>query len=236
MGMKDKVVVISGATGSSGPTIARVFAEAGAQLAFADRNPAKLNELLKTLNLPANRIHIDPVDLADPARTQQWSAGVLNRFGKIDAVVHLAGGWHGNASIADIQLADWDFLYEVNIQTVLHLMRATADALRSSQGRWIMVSSPQAQHPTHKNALYAASKATAETLTLALADEFKGSGATANIIQVNAIVTPKMRADEPDKDYSTFAATEDIAAAMLYLCQPQAGQINGQRLPLFGAA
>ena len=99
-----------------------------------------------------------------------------------------------------------------------------------------MVSSPQAQHPSHSNALYAASKAAAETLTLALADEFKGSGATANIIQVNAIVTPKMRAEEPNKDYSTFVSAEDMAAAMLYVCQPQASQINGQRLPLFGAA
>ncbi len=234
--MKDKVVVISGATGSSGPTIARVFAEAGARLAFADRNPAKLNELSKTLNLPANRIHIDPLDLSDPARTQQWSAGVLNRFGQIDVVLHLAGGWRGNSSIADISLADWEFLHEVNILTVLHLMRATANALRASRGRWIMVSSPQAQHPSHGNALYAASKAAAETLTLSLADEFKGSGATANIIQVNAIVTPKMQADEPNKDYSTFVSAEDMAKAMLYVSQPGAGQINGQRLPLFGAA
>jgi len=71
-------------------------------------------------------------------------------------------------------------------------------------------------------------------LVLAMADEFKGTGATANAIVVNSIVTPEMRAAEPDKDYSKSTSAEEIAAAMLYLCSDEAGVINGARLPLTG--
>ena len=72
------------------------------------------------------------------------------------------------------------------------------------------------------NAVYAAAKAASETWTLALADRFKGAGATANIVVVGAIVTPQMRAESPDKDFSTFTPAEEIAEAIAYLCSDAA--------------
>lgn len=234
--MQNKVVVISGATGSLGPTVAQTFSQAGATLAFADRNPVKIRELVQSLHLSDAHYFGEPIDLLDTTRTQHWGQAVLARFGRIDAVLHLVGNWQGNEAFAKMDVSTWNALSAVNIQTLLNLARATADALKNSHGRFVMVSSPQAQKPSYKNAFYAASKAAAESFTLSLADEFKGSGATANILQVNAIVTPQMRADEPDKDYSTFASAEDIAATMLYLCGEHAGQLNGQRIAMFGAA
>jgi NAD(P)-dependent dehydrogenase (short-subunit alcohol dehydrogenase family) len=99
----------------------------------------------------------------------------------------------------------------------------------------VIVSSGQGQAPTSKNAAYAAAKAAQEAWTLALADRFKGTGATANIVVVGSILTPAMREEDPEKDYSTFTPAEEIAEAIAYLCSDAAATMNGQRLTLRGA-
>jgi NAD(P)-dependent dehydrogenase (short-subunit alcohol dehydrogenase family) len=83
--------------------------------------------------------------------------------------------------------------------------------------------------------VYAASKAASEAWALALADRFKGTGATANVVVVGAIVTPQMRTESPDKDFSTFTPAEEIADAIAYLCSDAASSMNGQRVTLRGS-
>ncbi|HEU5491726.1 MAG TPA: SDR family oxidoreductase, partial [Gaiellaceae bacterium] len=122
------------------------------------------------------------------------------------------------------------------VRTVQHATQAFAQHLMASgHGRFALVSAGQAQSPTHANAVYAAAKAASETWTLALADRFKGTGATANIVVVGAIVTPQMRAEGPDKDFSTFTPAEEIAEAIAYLCSDATSSMNGQRVTLRGA-
>ena len=99
-------------------------------------------------------------------------------------------------------------------------------------GRFVLVSAKQAQAPTNTNAAYAAAKAAAEAWTLALADGFAGTPATANIVVVDAILTPQMRAESPGKDFPTFTPAEHIAEAIAFLCSDAAAKMNGQRLAL----
>ena len=233
MNDSSRVVVIAGAAGGLGPTVAQAFAQTGARLALADANQARLAAVSAQLG-NAEGHHIAAVDLLDAAQTLAWAREVEQRFGRIDAVVHLVGGYRGGQPIAQFPEADWALLKGLLLETAWNVMRAFVEPLKAHRGRFILVSSPQAQQPAHVNAAYGACKAAAEALTLALADEFKGSGATANIIVVNAILTPQMRAERPDADYSQFTAAEDIAAAMLYLCSEAAASMNGQRLRLFG--
>jgi NAD(P)-dependent dehydrogenase (short-subunit alcohol dehydrogenase family) len=233
--LTDKVVAIAGAAGGLGPTVARAFAEAGAKLAVAGRNEAELVKLLDALGLPDNRRLASAVDLTDDAATKAWADQIVARFGRVDVALHLVGGYKGGASITDTPLADWDFIHNLLIKTTLNVARAFASPLKSNGwGRFITVTSPRAQAPTAKTAIYAMGKAAADALVLALADEFKGSGATANAIAVSSIVTPERRAAEPGKDFGKSTAAEEIAAAMLYLCSDAAGVVNGARLPLTG--
>jgi NAD(P)-dependent dehydrogenase (short-subunit alcohol dehydrogenase family) len=102
----------------------------------------------------------------------------------------------------------------------------------SEHGRYVLVSSSQAQAPSGTNASYAAAKAAAEAWTLALADSFSDSPATANIVVVNAILTPAMREQNPDKEYPTFTSTEDLAEAIAYVVSDEAAKMNGKRLSL----
>ena len=80
--------------------------------------------------------------------------------------------------------------------------------------------------------LQAAAKAAAEAWTLAFADGFEPGGATANIVVVDAILTPRMREENPGKEFPTFTPTEHVADAIAWLCSDAAGEMNGARLAL----
>jgi NAD(P)-dependent dehydrogenase (short-subunit alcohol dehydrogenase family) len=226
------VLAIAGAGGSLGPIVVRRLSTTGAVLALAGRDKARLDALATATTA---EIDTASVDLLDGDAARAWAGELVSRYGRVDALVHLVGGWRGGAPIEDAPLEDWNVLEELLIRTLQSATQAFAPhLLQSDWGRFVLVSSSQAQAPTHPNAAYAAAKAAAETWTLALADRFRGSSATANIVVVGAIVTPAMRRENPDKDFSTFTPAEQIAEAIAYLCSDAAANMNGQRLTLRG--
>jgi NAD(P)-dependent dehydrogenase (short-subunit alcohol dehydrogenase family) len=228
-----RVIAIAGAGGNLGPTVVRRLAPTGAQLALAGRHRAPLDELAAENEVEADTAE---VDLLDPASAAAWASGVAERLGRIDALVHLVGGWRGGQPIEEAPLEDWHALNDLLVRTTQHATQAFARHLmESGRGRFAIVSSGQGQAPTSKNAVYAAAKAAQEAWTLALADRFRGTGATANIVVVGSILTPEMRQESPEKDFSTFTPAEEIAGAIAYLCSEAAASMNGQRLTLRGA-
>ncbi len=230
-----RVIAVAGGAGNLGPTVVRRLAEEGALACACGRDQEGLDALASEIE---TAIETDVVDLLDPAAAKAWAAALAGRHdGRVDGLVHLVGGWRGGTPIEDAPLEDWDFLSALLVRTVQHATQAFAPRLmESGRGRFVLVSAGQAQAPTHPNAVYAAAKAASETWTLALADRFKGTGSTANIVVVGSIVTPAMRAESPEKDFSTFTPAEEIAEAIAYLCSDAAPSMNGQRLTLRGAA
>ena len=231
--LADRVIAVAGAAGNLGPTVAQRLASAGSRICACGRDQASLDALATDIG----DIDTDAVDLLDPAATRTWADDLASRHGRVDGLVHLVGGWRGGAPIEEAPLEDWDFLSSLLVRTVQNATQAFASRLMASgHGRFVLVSSGQAQAPTHPNAVYAAAKAASETWTLALADRFRGTRATANLVVVGAIVTPAMRAESPDRDFSTFTPAEEIAEAVAYLCSDAAASMNGQRVTLRGAA
>jgi NAD(P)-dependent dehydrogenase (short-subunit alcohol dehydrogenase family) len=110
-----------------------------------------------------------------------------------------------------------------------------AHLVASGRGRFVIVSSPQAQSPTSGNAAYAAAKAAGDAWLLALADRLKGTGATANIVSVGAILTPAMRAENPEKPFPAFTPAEEIADTIAFLVSDASASMSGQRVVLVGA-
>jgi NAD(P)-dependent dehydrogenase (short-subunit alcohol dehydrogenase family) len=184
--------------------------------------------------VPDDRCDTYAVDLLDADAARGWASHVAERFGGVDALVHLVGGWRGGKPIAEAPVEDDEFLDRLLIGTVRTATRAFLPHLVERAGRFAIVSSVQAQRPTSTNAAYASAKAAAEAWTLALADELAESGGTANIVVVNAIVTPEMRAENPDKPYTTFTDAEQIAEALAFLLSDAGSKMNGQRLSLHG--
>jgi NAD(P)-dependent dehydrogenase (short-subunit alcohol dehydrogenase family) len=233
--LEGRVIAVAGGAGNLGPTVVQRLADEGSLPCVCGRDRKSLDVLASELEAP---IETDVVDLLDPAAPKAWADDLASRHeGHVDGLVHLVGGWRGGQPIEEAPLEDWDFLSDLLVRTVQHATQAFAARLMASgRGRFVLVSAGQAQAPTHPNAAYAAAKAASETWTLALADRFKGTSATANIVVVSAIVTPAMRAETPDKDFSTFTPAEEIAEAIAYLCSDAASSMNGQRLTLRGAA
>jgi NAD(P)-dependent dehydrogenase (short-subunit alcohol dehydrogenase family) len=227
------VVAIAGVAGGLGPVVVERLAAVGATVAGADVSQERIDEVAAELALPAERWDGRAVDLLDEGATRGWCGALLERFGRVDALLHLVGGWRGGQPLHEEPLGDWDLLHDLLIRTVQHTTRAFHDALLTSEhGRFVLVSAKQAQAPSNSNAAYAAAKAAAEAWTLALADGFEGSAATANIIVVDAILTPRMREESPGEDFPPFTPAEHIADAIAFLCSDAAEKMNGQRLPL----
>ncbi len=228
-----RVIAIAGASGGLGPSVAKRLAAGGATIAGVDRSQEHLDALRADLDLPDDRFDGRVVDLLDEQAARQWALDLRERFGGVDALLHLVGGWRGGQPLAEAPLSDYEWLHDLLVRTVQHTTRAFHDALAASEhGRFVLVSSSQAQSPEGTNAAYAAAKAAAESWTLALADSFKDTAATANIIVVNAILTPRMREENPDKPFRTFTSAEQIAEAIAFVCSDAAAKMNGKRLSL----
>jgi len=231
--LEGRVIAIAGVAGGLGPTVAERLAAAGATIAGTDVSQERVDEVGSQLGLPEDRWDGRAVDLLDEGATRQWCAALVERFGRVDALAHLVGGWRGGQPLHEAPLADWELLHDLLIRTVQNTTRAFHDALLASEhGRFVLVSSKQAQAPSNTSAAYAASKAAAEAWTLALADGFEGTAATANVIVVDAILTPRMREESPEEDFPTFTPAEHIADALVFLCSDAAAEMNGRRLPL----
>jgi NAD(P)-dependent dehydrogenase (short-subunit alcohol dehydrogenase family) len=231
--LDDRVVAIAGVAGGLGPVVAERVAQAGAVVAGTDMSQERIDAVGASLALPPERWDGRAVDLLDEDAARAWCAALRERFGRVDVLLHLVGGWRGGQPLHEEPLEDWALLHDLLIRTVQHTTRAFHDALLASEhGRFVLVSAKQAQAPSNSNAAYAAAKAAAEAWTLALADGFEGTAATANIVVVDAILTPRMREESPGEEFPTFTPAEHLAEAIAFLCSDAAGKMNGQRLPL----
>jgi NAD(P)-dependent dehydrogenase (short-subunit alcohol dehydrogenase family) len=228
-----RVIAIAGVGGGLGPLVAAELAAAGATVAGTDRDQATLDSLAAELGIPAERWDGRAVEMLDEAAVGTWCAALVERFGRVDGLVHLVGGWRGGQPLHEEPLSDWDLLHDLLIRTVQHTTRAFHAQLAASEhGRFVLVSAKQAQAPSNTNAAYAAAKAAAEAWTLAFADGFEPGGATANIVVVDAILTPRMREENPGKEFPTFTPAEQLAEAIAFVCSDAASTMSGQRLRL----
>jgi NAD(P)-dependent dehydrogenase (short-subunit alcohol dehydrogenase family) len=231
--LTDRVIAIAGVGGGLGPLVATRLAAGGATVAGTDRSQETLDSVGADLGVGPERWDGRAVDLLDEAAARGWCAALVERFGRVDGLIHLVGGWRGGKPLHEAPLSDWDLLHDLLVRTVQHTTRAFHDQLAASEhGRFVLVSAKQAQAPSNTNAAYAAAKAAAEAWTLAFADGFEPGGATANIVVIDALLTPRMRAESPDADFSTFTPAEQVAEAIAFLCSDAGEKMNGQRLPL----
>ena len=154
------------------------------------------------------------VDLLDVDDVIRFRDDVLGRHGRIDAVVHLVGGWQGSKTVDLGALEAWDSIAPGVFVTVRTTTVAFRDALMDSGGCYVIVSSTAAAKPTAGNVAYATAKAAAETWVSGLAHSFKDSSARAVVVAVKALVDAAMREAQPDQTFPGYTDTVDLAAAI----------------------
>jgi NAD(P)-dependent dehydrogenase (short-subunit alcohol dehydrogenase family) len=154
------------------------------------------------------------VDLLDVDDVMRFRDDVLARHGRIDAVIHLVGGWQGSKTVDLGALEAWDSIAPGVFVTVRTTTVAFRDALISSGGCYVMVSSTAATKPTAGNVAYATAKAAAETWVGGLAHSFKDTAARAVVVAVKALVDAGMREAQPEQSFPGYTDTVDLAASI----------------------
>ena len=228
--MAGRVFAITGAFGVLGSAVAKAAAEAGARLALIDHAkdpPAGLPSGDDVLVLGG-------VDLTDASAAGAAIAAVAERFGGLDALFNIAGGftWEKQEG-GDWQT--WHRLFLMNVQTAANASRAAIPYVkRSAAGRIVNVGANGALKAALGMGAYAASKSGVHSLTQALAEELKGDGVTVNAVLPSIIDTPANRADMPKADFASWVRPQELAAVMLFLASEEASAVTGALLPVTG--
>jgi len=228
--MADRVVAITGAFGVLGSAVAKAAAGQGARLVlidFAQAAPAGLPSGPDVLALPG-------VDLTDAVQAGAAMDAAADRFGGIDALLNIAGGFTWE-TLQEGSIDSWPAMHRLNVVTAANACRAAIPHLkRSAAGRIVNVGSSAALKAAMGMGAYAAAKAGVHSLTQALSEELKGDNVTVNAVLPSILDTPVNRADMPSADFATWVAPDDLAAVMLFLASEEARAVTGALVPVTG--
>jgi len=228
MKLQGKIVVVTGAFGSLGHAVARAAAGQGAKLALIDRAPAPAKH-----ELPEAQV-LGDVDLTDPEAARRATGVVAQRYGRIDALVNVAGAFRWE-TLEQGRIVTWDLLYGVNLRTaVIASQAALPHLLAAGDARIVNIGAAAATKAGMGMGAYAASKAGVARLTESLADELKDRGVTVNAVLPSIIDTPQNRADMPDADFSRWVTPAQVAEVIVFLLTDAARPVTGALLPVTG--
>jgi NAD(P)-dependent dehydrogenase (short-subunit alcohol dehydrogenase family) len=228
MNLADRVVLITGAKGGLGSVMVRAFLAAGATVAGSSRSIADAD-------FADARFAAFPADLADAAAARQLADRAAERFGRIDALVHVAGGFAGGSPIAETDDATWNAMMELNARAAFYMMRAVIPYMRKAgRGSIVAIGSRAGVEPGANIAAYGASKAALVSLVQAAALETRNAGITANVILPGTIDTEANRRADPSGDHKKWIAPERIAALAVFLASDAGSQITGAAIPMWG--
>jgi NAD(P)-dependent dehydrogenase (short-subunit alcohol dehydrogenase family) len=228
--LADSVVLVTGAKGGLGTHVTRAFLDAGASVVGSSRT-------IGDADFPHQRFAGIAADLTDPAAALQLVAQALERFRKIDVLVHVAGGFAGGRPIHETDPATVDGMLNLNFRAAFHMLRAVLPPMRTAKsGRIIAIGSRAGVEPPANIAAYSASKAALVSLVRTAALENRDLGITANVILPGTIDTPANRQSDPWGDRSKWVAPERLAALAVFLASDAGAQITGTAIPVYGTA
>ena len=224
--MEAKIVVVTGASGALGKVVAEMALGRGARVAAVDHAASQIETT-------ANRIELGGVDLTDAAQAKKAIDAAAAHFGRLDALINIAGGFAFEA-VAEGDQKTWQRMYALNVLTALNASQAAIPHLAGSVApRIINVGAMGALQAGAGMGAYAASKAAVHRLTEALAAEWKGK-ITVNAVLPSTIDTPANRASMPKADFKKWVTPQELAEVMLFLLSDAASAVTGALLPVNG--
>ena len=233
--LKDKVVIITGAVGNLGRAVAERVQAQGGKTVLVDRSNERLREAYGELKGSAQHWLAGDIDMTDASAVNAMAAEAHKRFWRLDGLVNTVGGFRGGQPVHEADLAEWDFLYDINVRTALNACRAVIPYMLPAQrGRIINIASRNAFQGSPNYAAYSAAKTAVLRLTESLAGELKARGINVNCIAPGTIDTPQNREAMPKADFSTWVPPEDLAHVIAFLLSDEARSITGAAVPVYG--
>jgi NAD(P)-dependent dehydrogenase (short-subunit alcohol dehydrogenase family) len=232
MTLKDKSVLITGGTGALGHIVAERFIKEGA---FAATTYIFEDELKYLSDSFKKNVFIVRCNVADDEDVAALFHQVGKKYGNVDILINIVGGFLPGTPVKDVKTKDWDMMMDINLKSVFLCSREYLRQLGDRKyGRIISMSAMPALKPSAGRGPYSVSKAGVSVLTQILGEELKGTGITANAIAPSVIKTPANVKSMPDADSSKWVSPEEIAETMIYLCSDQGKSVNGVTIPMFG--
>jgi NAD(P)-dependent dehydrogenase (short-subunit alcohol dehydrogenase family) len=224
-----RVFVITGASGALGSAVALAVAGQGHRVALIDHATHTPHGLIDGDHC----LILGGVDLTDAASASAAIEAAAARFGGLDVVLNIAGGFSWE-TVEGGDAETWRTLFRLNLETA-NVCRAAIPHLKASKaGRIVNVGANGAVKAAAGMGAYAASKAGVHRLTEALAEELKGHGVTVNAVLPSILDTAANRADMPKADFATWVTTDELAAVMLFLAGEKASAVTGALVPVTG--
>ncbi|WP_428150146.1 SDR family NAD(P)-dependent oxidoreductase [Brevundimonas sp.] len=223
--MTTRTLVVTGGHGVLGKAVVEAALARGLNVALIDHATGEA--------APDGALEIGGVDLTDASATEAAIAKVVERFGGIDALLNIAGGFVWQTT--DDARPAWDRMFALNLTTALNASRAALPHLRAStEGRIVNVGANGALKAAAGMGAYGASKSAVHRLTEALAEELKSTSVTVNAVLPSILDTPQNREDMPDADPAKWVQPSDLAEVMLFLASPASRAITGALIPVTG--
>jgi NAD(P)-dependent dehydrogenase (short-subunit alcohol dehydrogenase family) len=236
MGLEQRTVVITGATGGLGKFVTHRLAELGVRLVLVGTDADKLAELGKELPQSFEDWLAVPVDLIEPASAEKVLQAALARFGRVDILLHFVGGWMGGKPVVQVPADDIAHMLQQHLWTTFYLAQALVPHMfANGWGRLVIVSSPSVVVTPANRSPYTIGKSAQEALIFTLANELSGSHVTANALRVKTIDVGHERDRQPTPANRSWTTPEEIVAALLYLCSDAGQAVNGAHIPLYGS-
>ncbi len=227
-----RVTVITGGFGALGSAVILAAVAEGRDVAALDVAPAPPPALAASVG--ASALLLPAVDLTSLDGARDAMAAVVQRFGRIDALVNIAGGFVWER-IEDGDGANWDRMFALNVKTAVNATKAALPHIAASDaGRIVNVGAGPALKAGAGLGAYAASKAGVLRFTESLAEELKPQGITVNAVLPSILDTAQNRASMPDADFSKWVAPRDLANVILFLASDSARAVTGALLPVTG--
>ena len=230
--MSEPVVVITGASGNLGRALAATFAARNARLVLIDRQRDRLDALYGAEDV--RRLHVS-ADLMNADAVEAAAKAAVDRFGRVDVLCNIAGGFRMGPPVHETSDADWSFLFDINARTLLHAARAFVPRmLQGGGGKIVNVGAFSAQKGTANMGAYVASKSAVIRLTESMAAELREKNVNVNCVLPTIIDTPENRKAMPDADPTKWVAPEDLANVIAFLASDAARAIHGAAIPVTG--
>ncbi len=238
-------VVITGAGSGIGRATALAFADDGWQLLLVGRRWAKLEETASLLS-NAGDVAIADLDVAAPGAMKDAVAAFVRQSGQVQALVANAGINPQRANATDTRDEYWDETLRVNLTGTHRTCQAVLPYMQEQKsGAIVTLGSIAGQVGMADRAAYGPSKAAVIEYTRNLAVDYAGDGIRANCVCPGFVVTdinrqwlealPKERYAELVRKHPLgLGSPEDVAAAILFLCQPGSRWITGVDLSVDG--
>jgi len=230
--MPDPTVIITGASGNLGRALVSAFGARNANLVLVDRHLERLAATFGTED--SRRMHV-AADLLNVAAVDEAVNGAAQRFGRVDVLCNIVGGFRMGAPVHETSDSDWNFLFDINVRTMMHTSRAVVPRmLQAGGGKIVNVGAFAAQRGVAGMGAYVASKSAVIRLTEAMAAELRDKNINVNCVLPTIIDTPENRKSMPKADPRKWVAPDDLANVIAFLASDAARAVHGAAIPVTG--